>query len=77
MKINGEEIAVVRLKNKNEHSETRLKDLIYQRFGLPGKEALIEFDDIVEIQAMIIILEDFKRFCTENMIHREGLCRKD
>lgn len=77
MKINSKDIAVVRLKNKNEHEETRLKDIIHQGFRLSGKNVLIEFDDIVEIQAMIIILEDFKRFCTENMLHREGLCRKD
>lgn len=77
MKINGKDIAVVRLKNKNEHSETRLKDLIHQGFGLPGENVLIEFDDIIEIQAMISIFKDFKEFCTENMLHKEGLCRKD
>lgn len=65
MKINGKDIAVVRLKNKDEHEETRLKDIIHQGFRLPGKNVLIEFDDVVEIQAMIIILEDFKEFCTD------------
>lgn len=65
MKINGKDIAVVRLKNKDEHEETRLKDIIHQGFRLSGKNVLIEFDDIAEIQAMIIILEDFKGFCIE------------
>ena len=70
MKINGKDIAVVRLKNKDEHEETRLKDIIHQGFRLSGKNVLIEFDDIAEIQAMIIIFEDFKKFCTDKKCER-------